>query len=503
MKKGTLLAVGLFAILLIVVLATRERQVSVGIKRLEIAAIDKAKVQQIAMSGAKSAVLARTGSSWTVEDPAKPGAHPADDTQANSLVDAFSDTRYGDLVSDRSERHAEFEIDEAKGLHVRVSMDGSPPIELVFGKAATGGTYVRRAGQTDVYMAKGRFPGLARRDANGWRKHAIFALKADDMTSFAVHGRDGQGYAFERDSDGKWALGKDTVVPAGFRLDASAPGRAAQQLSTLTAQDFIDAPPNDDVIGLSGPHDEIDVQMKDGKSVVVELGHPAPSAADGGTAAAGNEPIPTRVKGDAQLYAVSVYVRNQLTQPLTALRDMTLSTYDAQKVKALAIRGAKPVTLEKDGTSWKVLEPKQLPPGADFDPAQVNTQLIRIRNLHAAKLVDTAVPPAQAGLAKVPTVEVTLEDGTKQGLYFGKEIAGAPGAKQVYVKGSADNALYAVYQTEKTRFDVGVDLFKKPPPPPSFGNQGGMKGLENLPPDVRRQLEAQLRQRAATPGGGR
>jgi hypothetical protein len=502
MKKGTWIAVGIFAVLLVVVLATRERRVSVGIKKLELPAFDKAKITELSFSGPHSVLLERDGGGWKVENPAQPGLHPAEDNPINSLVDAFAETKYGDLVTDRAERHADYEVDDAKGLRVKVTTGGAAPIELIFGKAGRGGAYVRRAGQPEVFLAQTRFSGMANRDANTWRKHAVIALKADDFASVTLRPGGKSGYTLEHGADGKWALASGAAAPAGFRLDEAAAGRPAQQLSTLTAQDFLDDPQSDEALGLSGLHDTVEAKLKDGKAVVVHFGHPA-APADGG-AANPNDPIPTRVEGDAQLYAVSVYVKNQLVQELAALRDMTLTAFDTQKVKRLTLRGTKPVTVEKVGASWKVVEPKQLPAGADFDPGQVLSQLFRIRNLHAARLIDEPLPPAKAGIPGTATVEVVLEDGTRQALYFGKEAAGSPpGPKQLYVKGTADGALYAMAESEKTRFDVGVDLFKKPPPPPNFGNPGAMRGLEQLPPDVRRQIEAQLRQRGAPPGGMR
>jgi hypothetical protein len=44
---------------------------------------------------------------------------------------------------------------------------------------------------------------------------------------------------------------------------------------------------------------------------------------------------------------------------------------------------------------------------------------------------------------------------------------------------------------EKTQWSSGPELFKKPPPPPDFGQ---MNGLDQLPPDVRAKLLEQLRQ---------
>jgi hypothetical protein len=101
MKKGTLIAVGAFAILLVAYLATRETQVSVGIKKLEVPELDKTKIHEIDLSGAKTVVFKRDGETWTVEDPTKPGAHAAEDGQVTSLVDAFVETKYQELVTDR------------------------------------------------------------------------------------------------------------------------------------------------------------------------------------------------------------------------------------------------------------------------------------------------------------------------------------------------------------------------------------------------------------------
>jgi hypothetical protein len=503
MKKGTLIAVGAFAILLVAYLATRETQVSVGIKKLEVPELDKTKIHEIDLSGAKTVVFKRDGETWTVEDPTKPGAHAAEDGQVTSLVDAFVETKYQELVTDRTEKYAELEVDDAHGIKVKVIAEGAAkPVELVFGKAARGGSYVRQVGRPEVFLAQGRFATMARRDANSWRKHGILTIKAEDVATVTVKPRDGSGYTIERGPDDTWAL---AVVPAGFRFDAKAGQQVAQQLASLTAQDFVDGTPNDEALGLAGPHDIIEAKLKDGKAVVLHVGQAPPgTAADGGvTPPAANAPLAARIEGNPQIYLIAPYVRASLAKPLDGMRDLNLLTFDPAKVKRLEIHGAKPVTVQKEGAAWKVVEPKQLPAGAEFDASQVPAQLTRIKNLRAARWLDPAVADAQASLGKVDTVVVTLEDGSKQTLRFGKDLPSTGGAKQVYVKGAADPAIYAINEYEKTRFDSGVDVFKKPPPPPNFaggGMGGGIKGLENLPPDVRKQLEAQLRQRGQMPG---
>jgi hypothetical protein len=90
-------------------------------------------------------------------------------------------------------------------------------------------------------------------------------------------------------------------------------------------------------------------------------------------------------------------------------------------------------------------------------------------------------------------VEVTVEGGPARTLRLGKEAPGvANGGKELYARTTLDTLTYAVGDGARLRLAQGLDLFKRRPPPPSFAGAGQMKGLESLPPEVRKQLEAQL-----------
>jgi len=65
----------------------------------------------------------------------------------------------------------------------------------------------------------------------------------------------------------------------------------------------------------------------------------------------------------------------------------------------------------------------------------------------------------------------------------------------LYARSTLDTLTYAVDEGVRTRLAQGVELFKRHPRP-GFAGGGQMQGLESLPPDVRRQLEAQLRANA-------
>jgi len=206
--------------------------------------------------------------------------------------------------------------------------------------------------------------------------------------------------------------------------------------------------------------------------------------------------VPALLSGDTQVYLLPAYTVTQLRKRLVDVRDLSLlSNVETDKATQLTIQaaGKKTVAVKEAGT-WKVTEPKALPPGFEFDPNQVNSQLSVLKGLKAARLVDPAPKDADTGLSKpVATVEIKMEGGKTALLKFGKDTTNEKGAKEVFVQGSVDGAVYAVGEYQRKRMESGVDLFKKPPPPPNMGQGGGMQGLENLPPDVRKKLEEQLR----------
>jgi hypothetical protein len=203
--------------------------------------------------------------------------------------------------------------------------------------------------------------------------------------------------------------------------------------------------------------------------------------------------VPVRLDGDPQIYLVPAYAAEGLEKRIADLRDLTLLAFDAAKAKRLSIQaGGKTVVVAKEAQGWKLIDPKKLPADFEFDPAHVETTLGTLRSLRALRVAE-GISEDKAGLKKPSgSVEVLLDGGEKHRLLFGADQPAANGPKDMFVKGSVDNQVYLIAPYVRARFEKGIELFKKLPPPPM--NAGGMKGLESLPPEVRKQLEAQLRQ---------
>ncbi|HLM42206.1 MAG TPA: DUF4340 domain-containing protein, partial [Myxococcaceae bacterium] len=470
-----------------------ERQVSVGVRKLELPKLDKAQVTALALTGARGATLRKEGEGWIVVDPGKPDTkYAADERLVTGVLEALGEVKNPDFVTDRAERLAEYELDDAKGLKLEVTQGGGPAVELVLGKAAkNGGTYVRKAGSNDVFAHRGRLDWTVRKELKDWRKRQLLSLKMEDLSQLVLRSKDGESVTLKAGAaPGEWSLAEGTQTPAGFRFSAQAAQQLAQQLASLSAQDFLEGEAAADAAtGLAEAHDSVEAQLKDGKKVVVHLGR-QPEAKEGSATVA------ARVEGDAQVYQLPQYTASQLRKRLVDFRDLGLFRFEPQKVTKLKLQaGGTAVVVVKEGGAWKVAEPKKLPEGFELESSQVDMQLGWLRGLQGARLIEGQVTDAQAGLASpAALVEVTVEGEPVQTLRLGKEAPGAAnGGKELYARSTLDALTYAVGEGVRTRLAQGLELFKRRAPPPGFAGNGQPQGLESLPPEVRRQLEAQLR----------
>lgn len=488
MNKPTLAAVGAFVVLLLAFIATREKEVSVGVQKFDAPSLSTAAIESIVVSGSNAARLERSANGWTVADPAKPDTKfPADDTQVQSLLTALVEFKAPDFVTDKDAKHAEYEVDAAKGTTVATTAAGKT-FTIVLGKSSkSGGAYVRKADGTAVFASPSPVSGMVKRDVGAWRKKTITTAPFADVTQLDVARADGEAFTLKSEG-GAWTLsaaknvfgdvlgdasglGGLRKLPRPFRFDANVGQRLVTQLTSLQAQDFLAADAD-----FSKAH-LFTLTLKDGKTVKVSL---APTKRDDGTFA-------LKVDGDAQQYAVASWVAEQLETKIEGLRDLSLVSFDPTKATKLSITAAGKKTIAAlEGGAWKLVEPKTAPAGVEFDGNQVVAQLNRLRGLRASKLVE--VPVAKAGLATPSAVVEAIVDGKPVQVRFGADTGTN---SEVYVEGTIDDAVYTIAGSEKATWSTGAQLFNKPPPPPDLGQ---MQGLDQLPPEIRQKLMEQLRQ---------
>jgi hypothetical protein len=515
-----IVALLVFVVLLFVVIGHKSESKE-GVKELKVEKIDKEAVTKIdvtvappvakvdagpaASEAPKHVVLEKDGANWKVSDAAAPTKKfLVDETQVKGVLEAVGEFQTGDLIANKKDKLADYEIDDAKGTRVIVSTAKGEALDLVFGRAAKGGgSTVRKAGSDDVYVAKGRLGQVAKKDVAAWRKKTILDLKADDITKVSSTNADGSNIVVaattppapppsDKPDAGppppaprpEWKLVEPSTLPAGFHLDPAQLQRGAATVAALRAQDFADDA-NDATAGFDKPHTVVEATTKDGKKIVIHVGKEDDKKRNF-----------AKVDGDPQLYLVPAYSAKQLERTLDDFRDLSL--FDAKPedvVKATFKSSQGTVVVEKKGDAWKLVEPKKAPDG--FEESQIPAQIAGALRLRASKLATDAPKNAVDAKKASPTIEMNLKGGKKQIVRVGEAVPDDPKTEShgdFYVKGGVDDLVYVMPGFTKNRYDKVNDLFKKPPaPPPGMGGPGGISGMENLPPDVRKKLEEAIK----------
>ncbi|MFN0061899.1 MAG: DUF4340 domain-containing protein [Myxococcaceae bacterium] len=486
LNKSTTLALAAFGVLALSVLATREERVVVGIRKLAKPAFQSADVTQIELSGAKTALLKKATDGWTVAEPAAPDrSWPTETAQVDALLQAAATFEAPDLVTDRSDAHAEYEVD-AKGQRVQVTTARGKELDVVIGKAAaSGGSYVRAWDKPEVFLASGGLTWAAKRGVPELRKRALGTLTANDMRKLSVTSPQGTFVLSRKDAQSGWTL--DTPVPKGFRFDAAAAQTLVQSFADIRADDFIDASKlSDDALGFTKPRWTLRAEGEKDARMEVHLGQATTPEAQ----AASKSLVPVRREGDAETYLISSWRSDQLRNSLDGLREVALLAFDpAQATSIRIVAGKNRVRLVKEKSGWVVKEPAKLPTDITWDPAQVEARLAEWSRQRAVRYAAGVSAP---GTTPAVLLEIGLSDGKTQVLKIGAPVPVKEGTpSERLAQGSVDNLTYIVSDSLRQTLERGVSLFNKPPPPPKMG-LGGMPGLESLPPEVRKRLEQQL-----------
>lgn len=457
MKKSTLVALGVFAALALAWVATREKTVAVGVHKLTLAPVTAEALTRVVLG---AVTLEKDGAQWVVSADGK--KHPADEAAIGALTRTLAQLKAPDFVSERAEKLPEYELDDAKGVKVTAATAQGVVRELVVGKGSrSGGDYVRAAGTNDVFVTRDGLGAQVRRPVTAWRKKTVSPLRGDEVAHVEVTPAGGAKYELERDGAG-WKL---TGAPASFPLDVDAAARLVSQLGALTAQDFFEGAPAEPEAG------KVRVATADRKKEAELVLHG--KRADGAYA--------LLIGGDPQGYVLPGWQAEQLLRGYEGLRDLRPLHVEIAKVKQVTLTAPKSrFTAVRDGTTWKLTEPAKLPEGFEVDPQQVDRLLQEVANLRGEKLA--TVDEAKAGLAKAAvTVALELEGAPAKRLRL-SEAGGV-----VYGAGD-DGRVYEVAAARKQQLEQGLEILRRLPPPPQFGG-----GLEQLPPELRAQLEAQLR----------
>jgi len=165
--------------------------------------------------GASGVTLIRSGKDWTVQSSTS-AVYPADPDRVRTLLSGLPSVQLEDVIADRADRAADFDVDPAKGT--RVQLLGASKNLLadgIFGKQAPDYShiYFRFPDQNTVYLARGILRGeLGGTTLEEWRSRDIVTAAEPDFRAIQVD-KGGSHFTFEHSSD-TWTLDGRKIDPA-------------------------------------------------------------------------------------------------------------------------------------------------------------------------------------------------------------------------------------------------------------------------------------------------
>jgi hypothetical protein len=331
-------------------------------------------------------VLDKKGDAWRITSPAD---QPADQSAVKTLLDGLEKLGFADVVTEAEAKHEELGVKEGKAQKILAkSGTGATLIDAAIGKSVGGFTMLRLVGKNEVWQANGLFPYMLNREPKGWRDHAIFDGKADEVEKLTVEAG-GAKATFEKDGD-KWK----SAGGSPDDLDQGMISGAAQALVSLRATDFADGKKAAEV-GLDKPSFTITANMKGGATKTLLVGP------------LGEDIFVKRADSD-QIYTVKKYALDRLARQPADFRDKTLVKAKEADLAAVEItQGADVVALEKSADGkWK------LKGGKETDESKVKSLVGGFEAIVGASFA-TEKDPAKTGLAK-PTATIVVKTTDKK-----------------------------------------------------------------------------------------
>lgn len=196
---------------------------------------DVEKVTKIEIKNAdKSDVaLEKKGDTWEVVKPVSAKANAAN---VRSLLDNLKELKIKEPIARGTETYEQYDLTDAKALHVVASKGGEKALDLYFGKSGSRGQMVRIGGQDGVYVAGGYSSYLYAREAKNWRETSVLKFEDANAIQVEVENKNGK-FSFSKNED-KWA---GTFAPRDKKGKLEKPEKKWEKFDEAKVKDMLRA----------------------------------------------------------------------------------------------------------------------------------------------------------------------------------------------------------------------------------------------------------------------
>jgi len=475
LKTRTIVAVGVFVIVLAAVVVARTRKdphlvtASSGKPPAGAPAAIKAEdvdALEIADAGKPKVVLKKDGTAWKMLEPT---ADAADAQSVDQALKTLAELQFKDVVAESKDSYEKLQMRDEDVVRVSASKAGKPLIVLAIGKSG----HVRVGEEARVWSV-GKMNRFAfEREAKLWRKREVFRFDKDVVDRVEAT-MAGQKLVARRIAPPPPAAPPDGGPPpmpepehyqlvegqalVGGALDESVPMNIVGGLSRLDIVEFADGT-TAETAGLVEPRASVTVYLTDGGKKSIDIGKE-----DGEY---------TFARVDGRIFKLRKSSADSLARPVLQWRDKQLAKFDGKDVvKVDIVKGTDHVVLERvDEQTWKASEPKDLP---DFDSSRAQMVAMSFVNLRAVQIAQIPAKDAKAGLAKPTGVVKMWKKGEAAPALT--VTVGALEGKAYYVQVSGRPEVFTVPDASVNRWLKGPGDFKK--------QEGGPGGPPGMPPGM-------------------
>lgn len=239
---------GLVAVLVLTRLLTYKR--SVRTLDTELVGIDTAAVTSMilypkAEHGSKL-VFDRNGTNWTVSKDERSAS--ADASAVRRSLAALLNMKTERLVSRAKDKWSDYSVNDSLGTRVEIREGKKKTLDLVLGRfdykpppggyqgygqnQVTGVTYVRKAGQNEVYAVEGFLGMNFNQNFNTWRNQNLLNLSTSKLSKIVYDYPADSGFIAQKSANG-WMV-------AGLSADSTAMAKFLSSISRKRSSEFVD-----------------------------------------------------------------------------------------------------------------------------------------------------------------------------------------------------------------------------------------------------------------------
>lgn len=202
----------------------------IGVPKDDVEKITKIEIKNADKS---DVALEKKGDTWEVVKPVSAKANAAN---VRSLLDNLKELKIKESIAKGTETYEQYDLTDAKALHVVASKGGEKALDLYFGKSGSRGQMVRIGGQDGVFVAGGYSSYLYAREAKNWRETSVLKFEDANAIQVEIENKNGK-LSFSKNED-KWA---GTFAPRDKKGKLGSPEKKWEKFDEAKVKDMLRA----------------------------------------------------------------------------------------------------------------------------------------------------------------------------------------------------------------------------------------------------------------------